>query len=237
MLVRQQDKKYEAELAKLRVTYAQWAAEQEKKIAETVVTEIGERAGLAEFVIYRQQNGQLAENAVERINAYFVKHPEAEIVYGDEDLLSENGERVIPWFKPCWAPDTYRAFFYVGSVVAVRSRLLQKLGEPGAVTEGESTGREIVFSKAEEIRPLMDRLFLAAGGFERGCHTIGHLEEVLFHGTFGTAGIGLQGPAETSREKAEDEQNPWDGSGIRKTVRGTGGQSGRGSQRTVRQRA
>ena len=36
MLVRQQDKKYEAELAKLRVTYAQWAAEQEKKIAETV---------------------------------------------------------------------------------------------------------------------------------------------------------------------------------------------------------
>ena len=31
MLVRQQDKKYEAELAKLRVTYAQWAAEQEKK--------------------------------------------------------------------------------------------------------------------------------------------------------------------------------------------------------------
>lgn len=128
MLVRQQDKKYEAELAKLRVTYAQWAAEQEKKISETVVTEIGERAGLAEFVIYRQQKGQLAENAVERINAYFVKHPEAEIVYGDEDLLSENGERVIPWFKPCWAPDTYRAFFYVGSVVAVRSRLLQKLG-------------------------------------------------------------------------------------------------------------
>lgn len=56
----------------------------------------------------------------------------------------------------------------------------------------------------------MDRLFLAAGGFERGCHTIGHLEEVLFHGTFGTAGIGLQGPAETSREKAEDEQNPWE---------------------------
>lgn len=41
-----------------------------KKIAETMVAEIGERAGLAEFVIYRQQKGQLAENAVERINAY-----------------------------------------------------------------------------------------------------------------------------------------------------------------------
>jgi hydrogenase maturation factor HypE len=64
MLVRQQDKKYEAELAKLRVTYAQWAAEQEKKIAETVVTEIGERAGLAEFVIYRQQKGCGADQCV-----------------------------------------------------------------------------------------------------------------------------------------------------------------------------
>lgn len=209
MLVRQQDKKYEAELAKLRVTYAQWVAEQEKKIVEAQPTEIEERVGLAEFVIYRQQKGQLAENAVERINAYFVRHPEIEMVYGDEDLLSESGERVIPWFKPCWSPDTYRAFFYVGSVVAVRSRLLQKLGEPVTVTEGESTGKEIVFSKAEEIRPLMDRLFLAAGGFERSCHTIGHLEEVLFHGTFGTAGIGLQGPAGTDRNE-NAEQTPWE---------------------------
>ena len=33
---------------------------------------------------------------------------------------------------------------------------------------------------------------------------------MLFQGHFGTAGIGLQGPAETSREKAEDEQNPWE---------------------------
>ena len=176
ILVRQQDKKYEAELAKLRVTYAQWAEEQERAITEAVAAESEKRAGLAEFVIYRQQEGQLADNAVERINAYFVNHPEAEIVYGDEDLLSENGERRIPWFKPCWSPDAYRAYFYVGSVVAVRSRLLQKQGEPGVVTEGESTGKEIVFSNVEEIRPLMDQLFLAAGGFERGCHTIGHIE-------------------------------------------------------------
>ncbi len=202
ILVRQQDKKYEAELAKLRVTYAQWAEEQERAITEAVAAESEKRAGLAEFVIYRQQEGQLADNAVERINAYFVSHPEAEIVYGDEDLLSENGERRIPWFKPCWSPDAYRAYFYVGSVIAVRSRLLQKLDE-------ESTGKEIVFTNAEEIRPLMDQLFLAAGGFERGCHTIGHIEEVLFHGTFDAPGIGLQGP--TGEESGENtEQIPWE---------------------------
>ena len=210
MLVRQQDKKYEAELAKLRVTYAQWAAEQEKKTAETDSPEIEGRVGLAEFVIYRQQKGRLADNAVERINAYFVEHPDTEIVYGDEDLLSESGERCIPWFKPCWSPDMYRGYFYVGSVIAVRSSLLQKLGEPVTVTNGESTGKEIPFGKAGEIRPLMDRIFLAAGGFERGCHSIGHMEEVLFHGEFGTSGIGIQGPEESLREKTEAEPTPWE---------------------------
>lgn len=209
ILIRQQDKRYEAELSKLRVTYAQWAAEQEKKIAGADFTRIEERVGLAEFVIYRQQRGRLADNAVERINAYFVRHPEAEIVYGDEDLLSENGERCIPWFKPCWSPDLYRAFFYVGSVVAVRSSLLQRLGENPVVTENESTGKEIVFTDAGEIRPLVDRLFLGAGGFERGCHSIGHMETVLFHGNFSADGTGIQGP-DARADKDRQECTPWE---------------------------
>ena len=135
ILVRQQDKKYEAKLSRLRVTYEQWASEQDRKIAEP-----REIAELVEFVIFRQAAGRLADNAAEWINAYFAKHPEAEIVYGDEDLMNEKGERCIPWYKPCWSPDLYRAFFYVGSVVAVRSSLLQRIGENPVVTENESTG-------------------------------------------------------------------------------------------------
>ncbi len=198
VLVAQQDKKYEKELAERRMTYEQWAVKQDQTIAEAYAETAGAQggAGMAEFVIWRQQAGKLAENVTEHINAYFVNHPEAEIVYGDEDLLSENGERCIPWYKPCWSPDTYRAYFYVGSVIAVRSRLLQKAGEDAGVTSAESTGKEIVFSKASGIRPLMDRLFLEAGGFRRNCHTIGHMEEVLFHGTFAKGNMEIQGPQE-----------------------------------------
>ena len=162
VLIAQQDRKYEKELAQLKVTYEQWAAEQER-----ATNPEEECSGIVEFVIFRQAAGRLADNATERINAYFVKHPEAEIVYGDEDLMNEKGERCIPWYKPCWSPDLYRAFFYVGSVVAVRSSLLQRMGENPVVTENESTGKEIIFTDAGEIRPLMDRLFLGAGGFER----------------------------------------------------------------------
>lgn len=211
LLVAQQDKKYEKELAERRMTYEQWATKQDQAVRKARAAASGEqgRAGLAEFVIWRQQEGELSENVTEHINDYFVSHPEVEIVYGDEDLLGENGERCIPWYKPCWSPDTYRSFFYVGSVIAVRSRLLQKAEENVTVTSDESTGREVVFSKASEIRPLMDRLFRTAGGFTRNCHSIGHMEEVLFHGTFGRDGMGIQGPDNVA-DKGDAEQTPWE---------------------------
>ena len=204
VLIAQQDKKYEKELAQLKVSYEQWATEQDRAADPE-----DEGTGIVEFAVFRQQQGLLADNAIQRINGYFAKHPEVEIVYGDEDLLSGSGERCIPWYKPCWSPDLYRAFFYVGSVIAVRSSLLRRLGENPVVTESESTGKEIVFTDAGEIRPLMDRLFLGAGGFERGCHSIGHMETVLFHGTFSADGIGIQGP-DARADRDRQECIPWE---------------------------
>lgn len=207
VLVAQQDKKYEKNLAQLKVTYEQWATEQERADAGNPSKAIGLET--AEFVIFRQVEGLLAENALQWINAYFARHPDVEIVYGDEDLLGDRGERCLPWYKPCWSPDTYRACFYVGSVVAVRSRLLQRLGENPVVTESESTGKEVLFTNVEEIRPLMDRIFLAAGGFERDCHTIGHIEKVLFHGNFPASGMGIQGP-ELCAGETKEVRNFWE---------------------------
>ncbi len=169
MLVRQQDKKYEAELSRRRVTYEQWTAEQEA--ARPVVTPV---ETTQEFVIVRQKKGRLAENACEKICAFFGQRPEVEILYGDEDLWAADAERTTPWFKPCWSPDTYRSQFYPGSVIAVRKALLEKAGG--------NADHEILFDASEEIRVLLDRIFFTAGGFQRDCHSIAHMEEVLFHG-------------------------------------------------------
>ena len=162
ILIRQQDRRYEKKLADKKISYDRWIREQEKNFPET-----GESS--EEFVIFRQREGTLAEKAAEHIGARFAEHPELMILYGDEDLLQE--ERVSPWFKPDWSPDTYRACFYPGSVIAVRRCLLE-----------QESRKEILFSNAEEIRPMMDALFQKAGGFERGCRAIGHMEEILFHG-------------------------------------------------------
>ena len=77
------------------------------------------------------------------------------------------------------------------------------------MTENESTGKEILFTDAGEIRSLMDRLFLGAGGFERDCHSIGHMETVLFHGTFSEDGIGIQGP-DARADRDSRECTPWE---------------------------
>lgn len=202
VLVAQQDKKYEKELAQLKVTYEQWATEQERADADNI------SPGMAEFVVFRQVEGQLAENALQQINAYFASHPDVEIVYGDEDLLGDRGERCIPWYRPCWSPDTYRACFYVGSVVAVRSSLLQR-PEEDPLVKRLNTGKEVLFTEAEEIRPLIDQLVLTAGGFERNCHTIGHIEKVLFHGNFSAPGMGIQGP-EVCAGETKEARNLWE---------------------------
>lgn len=162
ILIRQQDRRYEKKLADKKISYDRWIREHEKNFPEA-----GESA--EEFVIFRQREGMLAEKAAEHIGVRFAEHPELMILYGDEDLLQE--ERVSPWFKPDWSPDTYRACFYPGSVIAVRRCLLE-----------QESRKEILFSDAEEIRPIMDALFQKAGGFERGCRAIGHMEEILFHG-------------------------------------------------------
>lgn len=181
ILVRQQDKKYEAELSRLRVTYEQWASEQEAARSVLPPVEVS-----TEFVIIRQRKGRLAVNAEERICAFFGRHPEVEILYGDEDLWAAGAERTTPWYKPCWSPDTYRSQFYPGSVIAVRRPLWEKAGE--------DTAQEILFDTAGEMRVLFDRLFFTAGGFHRDCHSIAHMEEILFHGEWTGAG----------------EENPWE---------------------------
>lgn len=124
-----------------------------------------------------QKDGRLSLGALEAISSYFAMHPEAELLYGDEDLMRSDGTRVHPWYKPCWSPDLFASYFYFGSVIAVRKSLYEKIGEPVA----DQTGY-IEFADALEIRDLVYGLVTEAGGFRKSCNTIGHVEAVLFHG-------------------------------------------------------
>lgn len=109
--------------------------------------------------------GTWAENAMERMRKFFAENPGVLLAYGDEDVKDGKGGYKTPWLKPCWSPDSYLCRDYLGSAVAVSRKLYDRL-EPG---------------DPEEEKRCHDRLVRLAGGFERGCGAIAHVDGIFFH--------------------------------------------------------
>src|SRR6185437_3244948 len=54
-------------------------------------------------------------------------HPDAELIYSDEDKLGEDGFEA-PLFKPNWSPDFFLSYNYIGHLTAVRRNMVQEAG-------------------------------------------------------------------------------------------------------------
>jgi glycosyltransferase involved in cell wall biosynthesis len=67
--------------------------------------------------------GALYENAV-MINA----HPDADMIYSDEDKITEEGIRHMPFFKPDWSPDTFLSQMYSGHLGVYRTEIIRRIG-------------------------------------------------------------------------------------------------------------
>lgn len=52
---------------------------------------------------------------------------EADVVYADEDWLTADGRRTLPFHKPCWSPDRLRAQPYLTGVVGYRFEALSNI--------------------------------------------------------------------------------------------------------------
>jgi len=168
------EKEYGRLLSKKKVDYDAWVKKQEKQAKSDGPT-TGENV---EYILLLQKNGSLSGRAHALITKYFRDNPQTQILYGDEDLMTEGGRRETPWYKPCWSPDTYLSQFYVGSVVAVRKELMDLVGELSA--DEQFTGR-VTFEKPQEIRPLMSKLLRICGAFEKGCEAVLRCPQILFH--------------------------------------------------------
>jgi GT2 family glycosyltransferase len=70
----------------------------------------------------------LPSDALYRLVDLVQSHPDAELVYGDEDDVDGAGRRTGPRFKPDWNPDLLESHDYLGRGVAYRSSVLQALG-------------------------------------------------------------------------------------------------------------
>lgn len=208
-LIEVQRKKYSKQLDRKTVTYDAWIRKQEEKLREDIRKSEGNQFIIkripyevcesylngselaeenADVVLFLDSQGKEAELSEDFITEFMRMHPESEMVYGDEDVLSPEGVRYTPWLKPEWSPDTFVSNFYFGSVFAVRPRTLRKLSKEQIKMfwqdiQGED--RIGIYRMCYEIAKL-------SGGFTQrseamvslGDFPIGHIDEILFHSSY-----------------------------------------------------
>ncbi|SAI05657.1 glycosyltransferase [Bordetella ansorpii] len=81
-----------------------------------------------QYVALLDHDDQLAEHALHYVVHYLNQHPQAKIVYTDEDKIDIKGERFDPHFKPDWNPDLCFSQNYVSHLGIYRRDILQQIG-------------------------------------------------------------------------------------------------------------
>lgn len=81
-----------------------------------------------EFVVLLNQDDELSTDALFEVVKLLQEHPEAALVYSDEDKIDAGGNRFDPYFKPGWSPDLLLSTNYVGHLGAYRKSILEEAG-------------------------------------------------------------------------------------------------------------
>src|SRR4030095_5122994 len=80
-----------------------------------------------EWVGFLDHDDVIEPDAVFQIVKLLQIHPDADLIYSDEDKLGEDGFEA-PLFKPDWSPDFFLSYNYVGHLTAVRRDIVQEAG-------------------------------------------------------------------------------------------------------------
>jgi len=85
--------------------------------------------GLArgEWLVFLDHDDVLEPDSLFQIAKLLQTHPDADLIYSDEDKLAE-GAFEAPLFKPDWSPDFFFCHNYMGHVTAVRRKIVEKAG-------------------------------------------------------------------------------------------------------------
>jgi len=117
-------------------TLRRWEARDERIRVERLdenlgIAENSNRAlkmATGDFVTCLDHDDVLAPFALFELARAVVEIPDADILYSDEDRLSEKGKRHAPFFKPEWDPELLGASMYIGHLSAYRRSLVLELG-------------------------------------------------------------------------------------------------------------
>lgn len=81
-----------------------------------------------EFVALMDHDDVLPNHALYMMAVEINAHPDADILYSDEDKLDEQGRRVEPFFKPDWDPERMYGHNYISHLGVYRASLVKEVG-------------------------------------------------------------------------------------------------------------
>lgn len=98
-----------------------------------VATNAGLAAAGNDYVVFMDHDDRLAPAALEWLSTCC---PEADLVYTDEDKITEDGEHWAPFFKPSWSPRLLLGLNYINHLTCIRRSLVDEVGGIQEGTDG-----------------------------------------------------------------------------------------------------
>jgi glycosyltransferase involved in cell wall biosynthesis len=117
-----------------------------------------------EFVAFLDNDDELTEDALFQVVNEINKYPNADMIYSDEDKITEDGIRYDLTFKPDWSPDLFYSLNLVTHLLVCRRNILTSIGGFREGFEG-SQDYDLVLRFIEHIPP----------------ENIRHIPHILYH--------------------------------------------------------
>ena len=81
-----------------------------------------------DFITLLDHDDMLTPDALYEVVLLLNQHPEADMIYSDEDKINEANERLDPFFKPDWCPDSFLSRMYTCHLGTYRRAIIQEIG-------------------------------------------------------------------------------------------------------------
>lgn len=83
---------------------------------------------LGDFIALLDHDDELPPDALYWVAGEIAEHPDAMLIYSDEDKIGTDGERKEPYFKPDWNPDLFLSQNMVSHLGVYQTALVRELG-------------------------------------------------------------------------------------------------------------
>lgn len=101
----------------------------EKNGGISEATNTGLKSASGDFIVFMDCDDTIESSALEDFALEITRHPDADLIYSDEDKITEDGRlRHMPFFKPDWSPDLFLSMMYTNHLSAFRRSIVKKTG-------------------------------------------------------------------------------------------------------------